>query len=114
MNIKIGKFNFINNRENRIFLSGYDIDKKLFNYFYLDGKADTLYVSSRDNFDKINDFKYNNYSEFDLERKLSQNFLVLDYNMEIKNAVNRFIMIKQDKFIEQNHIHVINYTKIFL
>lgn len=47
MNIKIGKFNFINNRENRIFLSGYDIDKKLFNYFYLDGKADTLYVSSR-------------------------------------------------------------------
>lgn len=91
MNIKIGKFNFINNRENRIFLSGYDIDKKLFNYFYLDGKADTLYVSSRDNFDKINDFKYNNYSEFDLERKLSQNFLVLDYNMEIKNAVNRFI-----------------------
>lgn len=91
MNIKIGKFNFINNRENRIFLSGYDIDKKLFNYFYLDGKADTLYVSSRDNFDKINDFKYNNYSEFDLERKLSKNFLVLDYNMEIKNAVNRFI-----------------------
>ncbi len=91
MNIKIGEFNFINNRENRIFLSGYDIDKKLFNYFYLDGKADTLYVSSRDNFDKINDFKYNNYSEFDLERKLSQNFLVLDYNMEIKNAVNRFI-----------------------
>lgn len=91
MNIKIGKFNFINNRENRIFLSGYDIDKKLFNYFYLNGKADTLYVSSRDNFDKINDFKYNNYSEFDLERKLSQNFLVLDYNMEIKNAVNRFI-----------------------
>lgn len=91
MNIKIGKFNFINNRENRIFLSGYDIDKKLFNYFYLDGKEDTLYVSSRDNFDKINDFKYNNYSEFDLERKLSQNFLVLDYNMEIKNAVNRFI-----------------------
>lgn len=91
MNIKIGKFNFINNRENRIFLSGYNIDERLFNYFYLDGKEDTLYVSSRDNFDKINDFKYNNYSEFDLERKLSKNFLVLDYNMEIKNAVNRFI-----------------------
>lgn len=91
MNMKIGKFNFINNRENRIFLSGYNIDERLFNYFYLDGKEDTLYVSSRDNFDKINDFKYNNYSEFDLERKLSKNFLVLDYNMEIKNAVNRFI-----------------------
>lgn len=91
MNIKIGKFNFINNRENRIFLSGYDIDEKLFNYFYLDGKEDTLYVSSRDNFDKIDEPKYNNYTELDLEKKLSKKFLILDYNMEIKNAVNRFI-----------------------
>ena len=72
MNIKIGKFNFINNRENRIFLSGYDIDEKLFNYFYLDGKEDTLYVSSRDNFDKIDEPKYNNYTELDLEKKLSK------------------------------------------
>ena len=91
MNIKIGKFNFINNRENRIFLSGQDIDEKLFNYFYLDGKEDTLYVSSRDNFDKIDEPKYNNYTELDLEKKLSKKFLILDYNMEIKNAVNRFI-----------------------
>ena len=91
MNIKIGKFNFINNRENRIFLSGYDIDEKLFNYFYLDGKEDTLYVSSRDNFDKIDEPKYNNYTELYLEKKLSKKFLILDYNMEIKNAVNRFI-----------------------
>lgn len=91
MNIKIGKFNFINNRENRIFLSGYYIDERLFNYFYLDGKEDTLYVSSRDNFDKIDDPKYNNYTELDLEKKLSKKFLILDYNMEIKNAVNRFI-----------------------
>lgn len=82
MNIKIEKFNFINNRENRIFLSGYDIDEKLFNYFYLDGKKDTLYVSSRDNFDT---------TEYNLEKELSKNFLILDYNMEIKNAVNRFI-----------------------
>lgn len=60
----------------------------LFNYFYLDGKEDTLYVKFRDFFDKIEN---NKYSEYNLEKELSKKFLILDYNMEIKNVVNRFI-----------------------
>ena len=91
MNIKIGKFNFINNKDSKIYFNGYDLDFNLFNYFYLDGKEDTLYVSSRDNFDKIEDSRY---SEYNLEKELSKKFYVLDYNMEVENAVNSFIKDK--------------------
>lgn len=91
MNIKIGKFNFINNKDSKIYFNGYDLDFNLFNYFYLDGKEDTLYVSSRDNFDKIDD---PGYSEYNLEKELSKKFYILDYNMEVENAVNSFIKDK--------------------
>lgn len=91
MNIKIGKFNFINNKDSKIYFNGYDLDFNLFNYFYLDGKEDTLYVSSRDNFDKIDD---PGYSEYNLEKELSKKFYILDYNTEVENAVNSFIKDK--------------------
>lgn len=85
MNIKIGKFNFINDQK---YIEYYSVNMDLFNYFYLDGKEDTLYVKFRDFFDKIEN---NKYSEYNLEKELSKKFLILDYNMEIKNVVNRFI-----------------------
>lgn len=47
MIIKIGKFNFVseNKEEFRLFQ---DNSYSMFNYFYMDGKEDTLYVHSRD------------------------------------------------------------------
>ena len=91
MKIKIGNFNFINNKEDRIYFNSYNLSSDLFNYFYLDGREDTLYVLSRDNFDKAENEAYNSYSEFNFERELLKNHYVIDYNMKIKNEVDSFI-----------------------
>lgn len=91
MKIKIGSFNFINNKEDKIYFSSYNLSSDLFNYFYLDGREDTLYVSSRDGFDKAEDEKYNSYSSYNFERELLKKYYVIDYNMKIKNEVNSFI-----------------------
>ena len=53
MIIKIGKFNFLSENKEEFRLSQYDLISK-FDYFYMDGKEDTLYVNSRSDFDKEN------------------------------------------------------------
>ena len=115
MKIKIGSFNFINNKENRINFNGYNLSSDLFNYFYLDGREDTLYVSSRDNFDKAENEEYNGYSEFNFERELLKSYYVIDYNMKIKNEINSFIRGKvTDIFKNENYSRYRLYNNISL
>lgn len=89
MKIKIGNFNFINNKENK--LSGYfDFNNKM-DYFYLDGMEDTLFISYTINFKDAIDPKFKDYESFDYERDLLKKYNVVDYHKEIRNDVNEFI-----------------------
>lgn len=96
MKIKIGDFNFINNKEDRINFNSYNLSSDLFNYFYLDGREDTLYVSSRYRFDNAEDPRYEGYSEYNFEKDLLKKYYVIDYNMKITNEINSFIRGKVD------------------
>ena len=76
MIIKIGKFNFLSENKEEFRLSQYDLISK-FDYFYMDGKEDTLYVNSRSDFDKENK-EYYKYKE------LNSIFLLSLRNYEAK------------------------------
>ena len=67
MIIKVGKFNFLSKNKKEFSLLDYDIKSK-FNYFYMEGKEDTLYVNSRNNFEN----KYAEYYKF--EQELLKNY----------------------------------------
>lgn len=104
MRIKIGNFNYLNSKEdNKVNFSSYYSVSDLFNYFYLDGKEDTLYVNSRINFDRAEEQKNRGFSFYDFERELLKKYLVIDYNIKITNEVNSFIQSKALKLFCNNN-----------
>ena len=95
MIIKIGNFNFVSENEEEFSLSRYGIDSK-FDYFYMDGKEDTLYVNSRSNFDKQN----KEYYKF--EQELLKRYYILDYSSLIYNRIQKFISDKTFEIFKNN------------
>ena len=120
MKIKIGGFNFINNKEDRINFNSYNLSSDLFNYFYLDGREDTLYVSSRYRFNNAEDPRYEGYSEYNFEKDLLKKYYVIDYNMKITNEINSFIrgkvddIFKNEDYSRYKLYNNINLNDIFL
>ena len=120
MKIKIGSFNFINNKEDRINFNSYNLSSDLFNYFYLDGREDTLYVSSRYRFDNAEDPRYEGYSEYNFEKDLLKKYYVIDYNKKITNEINSFIrgevddIFKNEDYSRYRLYNNINLNDIFL
>lgn len=115
MKIKIGKFNFINKEENKIYLSSYSLNSNLFDYFYLDGREDTLYVNSRYMFDRAEELKNQKFTSYDFERDLLKKFMVIDYNMKITNEINSFIKEKvNNMFNNQEYSRYNLYNNITL
>lgn len=89
MNIKIGNFNFINNNSDEFRGFG-DLQYDDY-YFYMDGKEDTLYVSSRNKFDRASEPEMQKYTDFDFQRELAKKYYIIDYNMLITNLINSYI-----------------------
>lgn len=97
MKIKIGKFNFVSKEKKEFELSSYSVQSK-FDYFYMDGKEDTLYVNSRMKFDS----KYIEYYKF--EQELLKKYYILEYSAVINNIINDFINKKtREIFIKNNY-----------
>ena len=112
MKIKVGNFNFINNKENR--LGPYNDIQEGMKYFYIDGKEDTLFVKDLTRIDKAKLPQYENYSEYDYERKIIEKYPnILDYNEEIKKQIKKYINEKIiDKFIRNDYSRYSLYNKI--
>lgn len=101
MKIKIRNFNFINDSPNVI--TGNIEDNEL-DYFYLDGKEDTLFIRSSYKFDNAKKEEFMNIEEFNFERDLLKKYRVVNYHKEIKNQINNFIQEKSiEKFINKNY-----------
>lgn len=96
MIIKIGKFNFVseNKEEFRLFQ---DNSYSMFKYFYMDGKEDTLYVHSRNDFDKEN----KEYYKF--EQELLKRCYILEYSSLIHNRIQKFISDKTFEIFKNNN-----------
>ncbi len=99
MRIKIGNFNFINDSPNVI--TGNIKDNEL-DYFYLDGKEDTLFIRSSYKFDNAKKEEYMNIEEFNFERDLLKKYKVVNYHREIKNQIDRFIKEKSIEKFKNN------------
>jgi len=95
MKIKIGNFNFISNKENKYSgLSGYDSLNEYMKYFYLDGKEDTLYVTSIFNFEAKHHPEFYQY-----ERDLADKYKVMDVYRKAREQIQEYIKNKvQDIF----------------
>lgn len=97
MNIKIGKFNFINSEDSSLYLDDHSFSKKL-EYFFLDGKEDTIFVEDRSMFD----YKGEDIGQY--EKELLKNHYVLDYSGIVKNLISRFARSKaMDMFISNKY-----------
>lgn len=96
MIIKIGKFNFVSEEEEEFSLSQNEIDSK-FNYFYMDGKEDTLYVNSRSNFED-KDVEY-----YKFEQELLKKYYILEYSSLIHNIIQKFIKDKTFEIFMNNN-----------
>ncbi len=96
MIIKVGKFNFLSKNKKEFSLLDYDIKSK-FNYFYMEGKEDTLYVNSRNNFEN----KYAEYYKF--EQELLKKYYILDYSLLIHNRIQEFIDKKINNIFNTNN-----------
>lgn len=96
MIIKIGKFNFLSENKEEFRLSQYDLISK-FDYFYMDGKEDTLYVNSRSDFDKEN----KEYYKF--EQELLKRYYILEYSSLIHNRIQKFINDKTFQIFKSNN-----------
>lgn len=100
MKIKIGNFNFISDGPNEI---REELSNRL-DYFYLDGKEDTLFIGSSYKFDNAKKEEFMNIEEFNFERDLLKKYRVVNYHKEIKNQINNFIQEKSiEKFINKNY-----------
>lgn len=105
MIIKTGKFNFIFKDEGTMEL--YPIIDNRFNYFYMDGKEDTLYVNSRFYFDNVDK------TDSIFEKELIKKFYVIDYTLLIRNLINRFIREKAyNLFVNNNYSRYDLYNEI--
>ena len=98
MLIKVGKFNFLNDKKYIIDLDEYNLSGKLFGYFYIDNKDDVLYVDSKEDFDR----KLKNNEKF--ENELSEKFSVVDYYRLAKENIEHFIEKKaMERYETQNY-----------
>lgn len=102
MNIKIGKFNFVNSENTSLYLDDASFSDK-FNYFFMDGKEDTIFVDKRDLFDNKNEDigKY--------ERELLKSHYILEYSSIVKNQINRFTRSKAMEMFKHN-----SYSRYYL
>lgn len=90
MKIKIGNFNFISDKENKY--NSYDNLNDYTQYFYLDGKEDTLYVTSMYNFEK--------QSYYDYERELTEKFKIINIFQKAKEQIQEYINNKVQKIFD--------------
>ena len=104
MKIKIGNFNFISDRENK--LSAISDVHNFMEYFYLDGQEDTIYV----------DFNYRfNDDRFLYEKELAKNHYIIEYQKVIKNNVDSFIKnIAFKKYMNNDYLRYNLYNNISL
>lgn len=100
MKIKIGNFNFINDMENKL-RSFSDFQYKN-NYFWLDGKEDTLYVTNMSEFERD---KYGN-SIPEFEKELKSKYKIVHIYGELTKQVNQYIENRVDEFFKNR-----NYSK---
>ena len=104
MKIKIGNFNFISDKENK--LSDISDVHNFMEYFYLDGQEDTIYVDSKYRF---NDDRYL------YEKELAKNHYIIEYQKVIKNNVDRFIKnIAFEKYMNNDYLRYNLYNNITL
>lgn len=96
MKIKIGNFNFINDKENKLNpYRNYDRELNL-EYYYLDGKEDTLFVNNSHNFEKgIYDREI---PEFETE--LINKYKIVKVYEETKKQINDYISNKVEMFFK--------------
>ena len=92
MKIKIGNFNFINDKENR--LNRYtDLETK---YFYLDGKEDTLFAKDNYFFERtIYDLPIPEY-----EKSLLEKYEVVSIYKNMGDQINKFIENKVNEIFK--------------
>lgn len=100
MKIKIGNFNFISESKNKY--GSYDNLNENTKYFYLDGKEDTLFVTS------ITEFEREKYGQSmqEYEKDLKSKYKVVHIYGELRNQVNQYINNKVEQFFKNR-----NYSK---
>lgn len=94
MKIKIGNFNFINDDENK--LNSYTHLERNLNYFYLDGKEDTLIVENDYEFDKT---KFN-LPIPEYEKTLLEKYKIIPLYKKMTNLINMFIKDKVNEIFQ--------------
>lgn len=85
MKIKIGNFNFISESENE-YSKYHEIEKDM-EYFYLDGKEDTLFVTYIIKFER----EKNGQEVPEFEKELMNKFNIVDIYNEAKKQIREFI-----------------------
>ena len=100
MKIKIGNFNYINDMENEFRHFG-ELDQK-FNYFWLDGKEDTLFVTNMTNFE----MEQTGRDMPEYEKNLKSQYKIIYIYGQLKNQVNQYINNKVEQFFNNR-----NYSK---
>lgn len=110
MKIKIGNFNFVNDSPDEITRN---IEANQLDYFFLDGKENTLFTEDSYYFDNAREEKVKNIEEFNFERELLKKYKVINYPKEIKNQINSFIEEKSiEKFIDKDYSRYDLYNNI--
>lgn len=96
MKIKIGNFNFINDKENKLnTYSNYDRELNL-EYYYLDGKEDTLFVNNSYNFEK----GIYNREIPEFESELMNKYKIVKVYEETKKQIKDYITNKVEMFFK--------------
>lgn len=96
MKIKIGNFNFINEKENKLNpYINYDRELSL-DYYYLDGKEDTLFVNNSYNFEK----GIYNREIPEFEGELMNKFKIVKVYEETRKQINDYITNKVEMFFK--------------
>lgn len=98
MKIKIGNFNFINDKKEKINLSEFSHFYDIFDFFYLDGKEDILYIGSSFKFNNLTNPVYEQSCSF--ERNLAKRFIIVNYHEKINEQVNDFINAKAKQLFQ--------------
>ncbi len=102
MKIKIGNFNFISNKDNK--LNSYTDIRDYLNYFYLDGQEDKLFVNSNYYFDS---------DKYLYEKELLTRYQIINYLDAIKNDIDKYVKnIAWNKFKNKDYIRYYLYNNI--
>lgn len=106
MIVKIYDFNFVSEDAEKIRIKNLSEEDR-FQYFFMDGKEDTLYVGNMYYFDK--EVEYNNSFEQELMKKYS----IVDYKLLIYNQINSFIKEKTMRlYLDNNYSRYELYNNI--